>query len=159
MKHNWKIAIDTREQMPYTFECMSIGSGKSRKEVEISTVSHKLNCGDYSIDGLENRIAIERKSPSDLYSTLSRGRERFIRELALLNQLEFSAVIVESEWNQLLCNPPDRSRLNPLSVDGMILAFMVRFPRVHWIFRPGRYASSKTVYKIFSRFWEDNTNE
>ena len=159
MKHAWKIVIDTREQCPYNFEYMSIGSGKSRRDVEILTVAHKLKCGDYSIEGFEDRIAIERKSPSDLYSTLSRGRERFIRELALLNQLEFAAVIVESEWAQLLTDPPDRSRLNPVSVDGMILAFMIRFPKVHWVFRPGRFASSKTVYKILSRFWEDNSSE
>ena len=49
------VAIDTREQKPYRFP---------RSEVKT------LASGDYSVVGLEDRIAIERKTKEDAYSSL-----------------------------------------------------------------------------------------
>jgi len=58
-----KILIDTREQQPYDFDT----------PFEMGTIP----IGDYSIRGLENHIAIERKELNDLISCLTTGRERF----------------------------------------------------------------------------------
>lgn len=45
------------------------------------TVTKKLDTGDYSIEGMEHLICIERKSIGDLWSTLLGGRERFLKEM------------------------------------------------------------------------------
>ena len=55
------VAVDTREQKPYRFQ---------RSEVKT------LQSGDYSIVGLEDRIAIERKTKTDAYAPLGQGRAR-----------------------------------------------------------------------------------
>ena len=47
------IIIDSREQIPYEFEGSQVGTLKS---------------GDYSLDGFQDRVAVERKSKADLYA-------------------------------------------------------------------------------------------
>ena len=69
------VAIDTREQKPYRF---------ARSEVKT------LASGDYSIVGLEDRIAIERKTKEDAYSSLGQGRARFERELQRLSRFDYA---------------------------------------------------------------------
>lgn len=54
-----------------------------------------LREGDYSARGLEGRVAIERKSVSDLVGSLTHGRERFVRELERLATYDFKAIVIE----------------------------------------------------------------
>lgn len=68
-----KIIVDSRERCPYQFQ------GKHYAGVEIERGS--LVTGDYSLHGLADRIAIERKELSDLVQCLGRERERFEREI------------------------------------------------------------------------------
>ena len=42
----WRIIVDTREQSGYSFS--------------VPTVRRKLEAGDYSVKGLEERVAVER---------------------------------------------------------------------------------------------------
>lgn len=150
------IVRDTRENQPWLFEGMTVGVGRSVRPVQVDTIENKLDAGDYSIAGLEHQISIERKSKIDCYQTITRSRERFIRELARLGELQFSAVIVECEWSDLMLNPPARSRAYPSSINGSIVALQQRFPKTHWWFLPGRYVASKQCYKILWRWWEDH---
>ncbi len=75
---------DTREQLGY------------RDLFSVPCVVGTLSVGDYSVVGLEDRVAVERKSLSDLLGTLTRGRERFEKELAKTRSLERFAVVVEA---------------------------------------------------------------
>ena len=90
------IAVDTREQKPYRFE-----------RFEVKT----LPTGDYSIVGLEDRVAIERKTKSDAYSTIGRGRARFESELERLARLSYAAIVIESSLTDFL-QAPAFSRMN-----------------------------------------------
>ncbi len=65
------ILIDTREQAPFAFPGMS-------------TEAATLRAGDYSAHGLENEVAVERKSLPDLVACIGRERERFKAELVRL---------------------------------------------------------------------------
>lgn len=152
----WTMVIDTREQLPYDFDDVVIGAGKDRRLLALNKVVRKLDSGDYSIKGLENKVAIERKSKEDCYGTIGKGRQRFIRELERLNEMDFAAVVVESEWLDLIRNPPPRTEMTPASVNGSIVAFQQRFPGVHWWFLPGRYVASKQCWKILDRFFCDH---
>lgn len=62
-----KIIVDTREQLP-------LFKGKN-------VINKKLSEGDYSIEGLEDKIVIERKSPGDLYGSIIQGHKRFLDEI------------------------------------------------------------------------------
>jgi DNA excision repair protein ERCC-4 len=107
-----KIVVDTREQLPYSFETPS----------EVGTVP----VGDYTIAGLENRVAIERKSLDDLIGCLTTGRERFERELHKSRALDYFAVVVEASLSDI-ANGEYRSNVGPKSAIQSLLAFSVRY--------------------------------
>lgn len=107
-----KIIIDSREQQPYTFETPNERGA--------------LETGDYSIQGLENRVAIERKTVDDLIGCLTTGRERFERELYRARSLDYFAVVIEGSLREL-ANGEYRSQMNPKSAIQSLLAFSVRY--------------------------------
>ena len=61
--------VDSREQRPYALP---------------GAVVRALPAGDYSVEGFEDRVAIERKSKADAYSTLGGARSRFQRAASSL---------------------------------------------------------------------------
>ena len=67
------IVQDSREQAPYAFRA-------PRYEGVMVEVG-PLQIGDYSLHGLQDKVAAERKELSDLVQCLGRERERFEREL------------------------------------------------------------------------------
>ena len=81
-----RILIDSREQLPFTFE-------RYQAETEQAT----LPVADYSLPSFEDRVAIERKELNDIIACLMNGnRERFERELAKLRFYDLAAVVVEA---------------------------------------------------------------
>jgi DNA excision repair protein ERCC-4 len=53
-----------------------------------------LTTGDFCLKGMEDFSVIERKTPSDLIGCMTRGRERFERELARSRHLRAFAVVI-----------------------------------------------------------------
>jgi len=85
---DFRLVIDTREQEPYTFDCASI--------------RHCLEAGDYSVQGYESRVAVERKSLVDLCRTVIHERARFERELVKLTAHGAACVVVEADLDRVL---------------------------------------------------------
>ena len=151
----YTVIFDTREQAPYSF-VKPLRGRNARELFSIRTERGTIASGDYSLAGFQDRMAIERKSLADWYGTVGRGRARFVRELDRLACLEWSAVVIEAEWSEILTAPPVRSRLHPRSVLGSVIAWQVRYPRVHWCFLPGRDAAEGYVGRILDRWWREN---
>lgn len=151
------IAVDTREQLPYDFESVTVSIHNEQVPIQIETVRVKLCEGDYSIAGTQHQIAVERKSIADAASTLTRGRKRFVNELERLGGYDYSAVVVEGEWNELMQYVYTMTQASPASVDSTIIALSQRFVKTHWVFRPGRWAAMKTTFKILDRFHRDHS--
>lgn len=151
------IIVDTREQRPYTFANIEADKRDGGGIVPVAVRVGTLASGDYSLDGFEDRIAVERKSLADLYGTLGKGRERFERELARLDRMDAACVIVEACWHEIIECPPVHSRLSPRSVYRSILAWSQRFPRVHWWTVADRAMGEITVYRWLERWWKDHT--
>lgn len=146
------VAVDTREQVPWQFEGIPAEAGRTWA-IETSTVT--IGAGDYSIVGHENRIAIERKSLSDLYGTLGHGRDRFAREIDRLAALEVAAVVIEADWMEIMTAPPIHSGLHPHSVRGSIIAWAERVPKIHWWPCPGRVAAERFAFALLDRYYRD----
>ncbi len=83
------IIIDTREQLPYidVFDRLKINYYKKA-----------LRTGDYSIKGHENKFALERKTLNDFISSITSGRERFIKEMKRASAFTYFAVIIETSY-------------------------------------------------------------
>jgi DNA excision repair protein ERCC-4 len=143
-----RVAIDRREQLPYSFN-------NSVFEMVPST----LKSGDYSLVGFEDRYTLERKSLSDLLGSLTQGRERFIREMLRVRTYEFSALILECTWSDILVgNWPllhgrPCSRVHPASIRGTLIAFSTRYTQV--CYAGDRLGGQQMASDILRRLWLD----
>ena len=127
------IIVDTREQTPLVFP--------DGVKVERGT----LHTGDYSIKGFEDRFTVERKSAQDLVGTLTRGRERFTRELERMGAFEFRRIIVERPYADIAAGRFGFiSMANPKAIIGTIHAFEVRY-KVSFVFAANRGEAARRV--------------
>lgn len=139
-----KIVIDTREQAPFLF------SGERYRGTE--TAFGTLDTGDYSLAGLTDRVAVERKSLPDLVACLGRERERFERELVRAAALESFAVVVEDTW-EALARGQYRSQLNPVAACQSECAFMARL-KVSFLFAGSRPAAEYVCHSLLRQYLE-----
>jgi ERCC4-type nuclease len=134
------IAIDTREQLPYAFPCPAEHKG--------------LKTGDYSIVGLEDKVCVERKSLTDLFSSVGTGRARLENEMIRMSSFDYAALVIESSLACIFTNPPARSQMNPKSVFRTLIAWSQRYNVYIWPMWE-RAAAEKTTYLILKRFYDD----
>ncbi len=149
------VVIDTREQLPWDFAAIPADAhqgGESAGCVVVPVVVGTLGAGDYSVQGWETRVAVERKSAADLVGTIGQGRERFERELERLAVMDFATVVVEAELSELKLNPPPHSQLQFKTITRSVQAWQQRYPRVHWMFLPGRRAAMLWGYRVLERW-------
>lgn len=149
------VLIDNNEQNPFTFTDIKADSRQQYLPLIVRARSVSLFTGDYSLEGFEKDIAIERKSLSDLYGTLSRGRARFEDELSRLDAMRFAMVVVEAPWRRVLFDPPLSSSLLPKSVSRSVIAWRIRFRGVHWDFCEDRRMAELVTFRTLQRFYED----
>ncbi len=112
--HEPVIVVDTREIQALSFS-------------RLQSVRKMLTTGDYSVRGLEQLFAVERKSITDLASCcLGQNRERFSRELHRLRGFRFKRLlIVGSEEDIYRCRY--HSSISPKAVLATLAAFEVRY--------------------------------
>jgi ERCC4-type nuclease len=148
------VVIDTREQHPFSFDSIT---GDRGRVVEVVTCRAGLKTGDYSIQGIEDLVAIERKSKTDLYGTVGRGRARFEREIERLATLDAAAVVIECDLASLL-RAPERSRVSPSSVLNSLIAWSVRHRIPVWPC-PGRRFAEIVTYRLLRHFWAERERQ
>lgn len=107
------IVVDSREQEPWSFD-----------PTLVAVERRALPAGDYSVAGLEERVAVERKSLDDLVATLIRRRARFGRELARLQGFDAACVVVEASLADVLAGR-FRGGAHPSSVFGAVMSVIV----------------------------------
>jgi ERCC4-type nuclease len=126
------IIIDTREQEEYSFDSRLV-----------ATIRRALPAGDYSVAGLENTIAVERKSLDDFVSTVIHSRERFRKELRKLAGYQAACVVVEAGVVDVLLHRY-RSDAHPNAVLGSALSIILDF-RIPVFFCSSRQAACQYV--------------
>jgi len=114
-KNSIKIVIDTREKEPYSFPLDGI-----------TTTRRKLETGDYSLDGFEDRVTVERKSMDDFVSTVIHARSRFHKELKRLQLFETACVVVEGSLDDVL-RRRYHGNAHPNSVFGSAISIIIDF--------------------------------
>jgi DNA excision repair protein ERCC-4 len=76
--------VDAREQLPL--------------DLHLPFKRGTLAAADYSVEGLESMIAVERKGPQDLIACVGRERDRFEACLKRMQGYEVRAVVLEMTW-------------------------------------------------------------
>lgn len=110
------IIIDTREQLPYEFPFKSI----------LSIKRNALPSGDYSIEGYESIIAVERKSQEDFLNSVTNDHERFFAEIKRLSKMPFARVVVECSLEDILMQRY-HNQVSPATVMGNVMAIEAMF--------------------------------
>ncbi len=134
-----RLVVDSREQTPFTF---------AGYDAEVQAGA--LTVGDYSLFGLTDRVAVERKSLPDLVLCLGRERERFERELQRAAALSAFMVVVEAPWGDL-ASGNYRSQLNPNSARQSVLAFTCRY-RVPFMFAGTRAEAERMTFDYLRHY-------
>jgi len=152
------IAFDTREQLPFSFQNVRI----DRKKAFVLTKKTTLRTGDYSIVGCEDKICVERKSLEDLYQTLGKGRERFIRELERMQNFERSLIVIEASCEQIM-DPTKkdllwRSKMHPEAVMQSIISLGNKYPKTRWKPAGNRQNAEQKTFRFLLKFWQKTTN-
>lgn len=115
------ILIDTREQTPFDFTAFGF---KQRRAT--------LKTGDYSVEGLEDKLTVERKSLSDLLGCVGNQRKRFEKELHRMLEFDARAVVVSASESHIAKGGWKYSRLTPKQVIGSYTGWMTW--NIPWIF-------------------------
>lgn len=107
------LLVDTREQTPLVF-------------THLQSAPAALQSGDYSVRGLEDVFAVERKSLADLSGSLKSGRDRFMRELHRLRGFTFARLLVVGTAQEL-ATLVARGRVNLDMVEHSLLSIEQRY--------------------------------
>jgi ERCC4-type nuclease len=138
-----KIIIDTREQRPYSFTAWP----------DAEVMQGSLSTGDYSLAGLTDRVALERKSLDDLAGTLTNGRERFAAECQRGRGLDLFGLVIEGSLDDILGHRY-KSRVAPQSLIQTLAAWSVRYRFAVW-FAGNRQGGELMVYSILQKYLRD----
>lgn len=146
------LIIDTREQNALPFK---VGS---RNTIEVKT----LKVGDYSLKNYENEIAIERKSPSDLFSSLGKGHSRFKKELGKSQKLKYFAIVVEGDYDTILHKDFESAHFSKMKgyvITSILFTLHMKYG-INVFFCKDRYQSVRVIkelFKAFLKLQEDKT--
>jgi ERCC4 domain/Lsr2 len=129
-----EILVDAHERYPYQF------AGQ-----QVHVVRRALPCGDYAVGHEGNLVAsVERKSLSDLTSSLTSGRLRFA--LAELAALPRAAVVVEDRYSQVFT----LEYVRPAQVADGLADLQVRWPSVPIVFCDNRKLAEEWTYRYLA---------
>lgn len=125
------ITIDSREQTPLSF-------------ARLPSIRGTLQSGDYSVVGMHEQFAVERKSIADLVGCcMGDSRERFERELHRLRGFQFSRLLIVGTRQEIEAGAY-RSNIKPQSVLASLATWEVRYS-VPVVFEPDPTAAGRRV--------------
>ena len=103
------ILIDTREQNPLDLSPMPC-------------IPATLPTGDYSVERLQHKICVERKSLADLTQSLGRERERFDKEMQRILAYPHRCLVIEGTLEDVVTHNY-QSRIHPNAVLSSLMGY------------------------------------
>lgn len=155
----FKIIVDTREGAPWFFRGLFADANQNYLPLAVETITRGLKTGDYSIEGFEDEICVERKSLPDLFMSVTSERERFEREFVRMSAMRHAAVVVEGDLEDIELNPPARTKVSGKTVYRTAISWSQRYPGVHWWFCPDRNWAEKMCFQILRMYWESHCKD
>lgn len=124
--HDICAIVDTREQLPL--------------DLALPSRRASLACGDYSVEGLEHLIAVERKGPDDLVACVGRERDRFEACIKRMQAYEVRALVLEVTWADIEAGGW-RGKVTP----GQVKAALYSWSKHVSIFPAGNRATASSI--------------
>ena len=157
---DFSVAVDTREQQPFTFSNIIIAGKQWIIKREVKT----LQTADYSIVGFEDRIVVERKSPEDFMGSIAAGNARFRREHERMQAIiesapgNFAAIVIEGNMAAMcdeVDNPNSGRRMTSETIIGITASWPRRFG-VHLFFAGDRRRAELLTFRILLKWYQEN---
>lgn len=155
------LIVDTREQNPFDLEYLTALHGE-----DCGVVRKKLSCGDYSVEGLQQHISIERKaSTGELYNNLGskKARDRFHREMERMDLIDRAFIICEFPSTHLHTFPENSEiptskrqylRMSAKFFRKLVYEVSEKFD-VEYIFCNDRAEAEKKTFELLLKAGED----
>lgn len=151
----YTVIKDSREQEGYTFERFS-----SRYHECKGMIVRKLDTGDYSIEGLEDKICIERKARvSELAINLGKDKRRFMNEIERMKEFPFKFLVLEFSLEDVMDFPersdiPEEKWSSIVITNKYMLKMLIEFQMyddIHVIFCGNKKNAKLVVSSILKR--------
>ena len=152
IKDEFTIIVDTREQKPWSFS-------------HHVTANHKLDTGDYSIEGLEHILSIERKRNVAEFANNITER-RFKDVIDRLSKIPHSFILFEFDFDKIMSFPIgsdipkkiwDKIRVSPSFIIKNIIDLQIEH-NINIIFC-GNSANAETIaLAIMKKIHRENKN-
>lgn len=117
------VIVDTREQQPFQF--MPVHRNWIGGERRLA-----LKTGDYSVEGMESLLSLERKSLADIVACTVTYRKRFLASCSRLAKFRWKAILIEATFEDVKSGfeqfdiPSD---VHPNAVTGTLDAIEAKF--------------------------------
>lgn len=152
---------DTREKTPWSFlPNFDTLTASVFEEVE-NVIVKKLDTGDYSIQGLENKLAIERKrSTAEIAGNLCEARFKDVVER--LSQFEYKFLICEFNYQDVLNFPRGstmpayaqaKTRISANWMDSYLLSLQTK-NGIHIIYAGDADNGNRLAYNIMKKVYK-----
>ena len=157
----YTVIKDSREQEGYTFTPFS-----GRYHTCTGMVVKKLDTGDYSLEGLEDKICIERKaSVSELAINLGKDKKRFMAEVERMKEFPHKFLVLEFSLTDLMNFPegsdiPEKKWSSIVITNKYLLKMLIEFQMyddIHVIFCDSKAKAKLIVSSILKRVNEQYT--
>lgn len=116
------VLVDTREKDPFDFSQFKNWIAGEKRTA--------LKAGDYSVEGMEKLLVLERKTLSDLITTVIQQRERFFKLCEKMTTYRWRALLIEASYEDIK-SPYDYETYNtlahPNAVSGTLDALEARY--------------------------------
>ena len=152
---SYTVVKDSREQDGYTFNRYTSSYNECK-----GMVVRKLDTGDYSIEGLEDKVCIERKGRiSELAINLGKDKHRFMREIERMKEFPFKFLVLEFSLEDVMSFPegsaiPDEN-WNTLKITNKYMLKMLielqKYDDIHVIFCGSKKNAKLVVSSILKR--------
>lgn len=129
-------------------DVIAITDTREKLQLDLSPLETEvkgLKVGDYSVLGMEDEIAIERKSLGDLIVCVTHERERFDRNIEKLKKYKYKAIVVEADWCAIDMKQY-RSVVEPAAVYGSLMGWALY--DISIIFAGDRIRAGKMVARL-----------
>jgi ERCC4-type nuclease len=117
------VLVDTREREPFALYANHPNWIRGERRVALKT-------GDYTVEGMESLLALERKSLTDIVACTVAHRRRFLANCERLATFRWKAILIEASYEDIKSRPDEfdiPSEVHPNAVCGTLDAIEAKF--------------------------------
>jgi ERCC4-type nuclease len=115
------VLVDTRERYPFDFSRFPNWIAEEKRQA--------LKAGDYSVEGMETLLILERKTLTDLITTVIQQRARFFKQCEKMTKYRWRAMLIEASYEDIKSPYSEEynTSAHPNAVSGTLDALEARF--------------------------------